>query len=192
MQLPEALCGKLSRIKLIAMDVDGTLTDGSMIFHNGSQIKAFHAQDGLGIRLAMNFGIDVAWITGNVSDAVADRAKRLGIECVYQGARYKTQALSEIISNKKLDPAEIAYIGDDLNDLPAFNAVGVSIAVSDAAAEVKDAADIVTSRSGGRGAVREAIEIILKARGQWQEAVASFLDELEKEEEARSGPEAVA
>ncbi len=182
---------KLSKIRILAMDVDGTLTDGDMTFCNGEQVKSFHVHDGLGIRLAINYGLRVAWITGNVATAVAERAEMLGVEDLYQGARYKSEALADLARRHKADVEEIAYIGDDLNDLPAFRAAGFTFAVGDACAEVKEVADAITQRAGGRGAVREAIETILKARGEWEEALASFLDELRNEEAGKQGPEAV-
>lgn len=183
---------RLKRIKLLAMDVDGTLTDGAMIFHGGEQIKSFSVYDGLGIRLAMNYGLRIAWITGNVTESVARRAHMLGVEDVYQGVRYKSRAIDEIAKLYSLNRNEIAYIGDDLNDLPAFERAGFSIAVPNAAEEVKARADMTTRLAGGKGAVREAIETILKAGGRWDDAVRSFLDELALEEDIKKGPEAVA
>ncbi|MCX6345805.1 MAG: HAD hydrolase family protein [Armatimonadetes bacterium] len=183
---------KLSKIKLLAMDVDGTLTDGNIIFLRGEQAKLYSVYDGLGIRLAMNFGLGIAWVTGNVTESVVARAKSLGINDVYQGARFKSEAMKQIAIDHNLTMEEIAFIGDDLNDIPAFECVGVSFAVANAVQEVLDRADIITKKNGGRGAVREAIETILKARGNWDEAVQSFLDELAREEAGESGPEAVA
>lgn len=182
---------RLSKIKLLVMDVDGTLTDGSMTFVGGEQIKTFNVYDGLGIRLAMNYGLGIAWITGNTSTAVAERAKTLGIADVYQGCWYKPDSLRDIASRRGLSMDEIAYIGDDLNDLPAFDVAGLSFAVSNASEEVKARADMITQKPGGQGAVREAIEIILKAGGQWEDAVNSFLSELAKEATGKRGPEAV-
>jgi 3-deoxy-D-manno-octulosonate 8-phosphate phosphatase (KDO 8-P phosphatase) len=183
---------RLSRIKLLAMDIDGTLTDGAMVFHGSEQIKSFNVYDGLGIRLAANYGLRIAWVTGNVSESVTRRAETLGVEDVYQGARFKSKALTEIAERHGLQRDEIAYIGDDLNDLPAFDHAGYSFAVANAADELKSRADAVTHLPGGRGAVREAIETILKARGKWDDAVQSFLKELAREEEQQKGPEAVA
>lgn len=174
------------------MDVDGTLTDGNMIFHGSEQVKTFSVYDGLGIRLAMNFGLKIAWVTGNKTDSVIHRAKTLGVTDVYQSARYKSTAMKQIASDYSLSTDQIAYIGDDLNDLPAFEVAGVSFAVANAVDEVRERADFITSRSGGRGAVREAIETILKGQGIWEEAVASFMDELQREEAGEKGPEAVA
>lgn len=174
------------------MDVDGTLTDGSMVFLGDEQIKSFSVYDGLGIRLAMNYGLKIAWVTGNVTASVAERARTLGVEAVYQGARYKTTSMRRIAADYGLSVDEIAFIGDDLNDLSAFDHAGVKIAPANAVAEVKARADLVTERPGGSGAVREAIEAILKARGEWESAVESFLQELREEEAGKAGPEAVA
>lgn len=183
---------KLVRIKLLAMDVDGTLTNGSMTFYDGHQLKTFNVLDGLGIRLAMNYGLKIAWITGNTSYAVTERAKTLGVTDIYQGARYKTEALRDAASKYGLSMDDVAYIGDDLNDIPAFGIAGLSIAVQNAVDELKDRADIITEKFGGSGAVREAIESILKAKGVWDDAVNSFIKELEREERQSVGPEAVA
>lgn len=183
---------RLCKIKMLAMDVDGTLTAGEMILFDGHQVKRFNVYDGLGTRLAMNYGLGIAWITGNTSAAVADRAKSLGVTDVYQDARYKTEALRSLCASYSLNMDEIAYMGDDLNDIPALELAGVAIAVANACDEVKERADVVTRRSGGHGAVREVIEMVLKARGEWEAAVQSFLCELKREQQDESGPEAVA
>lgn len=183
---------RLAKIKLLAMDVDGTLTEGEMILLDGRQIKLFNVYDGLGIRLAMNIGLGIAWVTGNTSVAVVERAKSLGVTDICQGARFKTKALEDLAARHSLGMDEIAYMGDDLNDIPALDLAGVAIAVANACAEVKARADIVTEREGGHGAVREVIETVLKARGEWEAAVEAFLDELRREQEGKAGPEAVA
>ncbi|MBI2843903.1 MAG: HAD hydrolase family protein [Armatimonadetes bacterium] len=182
---------KLKRIKLLAMDVDGTLTDGSMMMTPEGDVKAFNVLDGLGIRLAMAAGLDIAWITGNISRAVTLRAESLRISEVQQGARYKSVALHEIAKRKGYSREEVAYVGDDLNDLPAMQAAGVAFAVANAAAEVRVAADFVTERPGGCGAVREVIEAILKAQSRWDEGVREFLNELRREQERGEAPGAV-
>lgn len=183
---------KLSKIKMIAMDVDGTLTAGEMIFFDGHQVKRFNVYDGLGIRLAMNYGLGIAWITGNTSAAVTDRAKSLGVTDIYQGARFKTEALGRLCAAHNLNMEEVAYVGDDLNDVPALEMAGVAVAVANACDEVRERSDYVTRRAGGHGAVREVIEIVLKARGEWEAAVSSFLEELNREQQQQTGPEAVA
>jgi len=183
---------KLAGIKLLAMDVDGTLTEGEMVFLDGQQVKFFNVYDGLGIRLAINAGLKIAWVTGNTSKAVIDRAESLGVTEVYQGARYKSDAIDALAARHGVEIGEIAYMGDDLNDLPAFDRAGISIAVANAVEEAKVRADIVTQRGGGHGAVREIIEAILKARGEWDTAVESFLMELRCEQDGKAGPGAVA
>lgn len=183
---------RLARVRLLSMDVDGTLTEGEMVFVDGEQVKFFNVYDGLGTRLAINAGLKIAWVTGNVSKAVMERAESLGVTEVYQGARYKSDAIDALAAHCGVDLSEIAYIGDDLNDLPAFERAGVSIAVANAVDEVKARADIVTMRAGGHGAVREVIEMVLKARGEWEAAVESYLEELRREQDGKAGPEAVA
>ena len=183
---------RLAKIKLLAMDVDGTLTDGSMIFGNGEQVKVFSVYDGLGLRLAMNYGLKIAWVTGNITDIVAQRAQSIGVEEVYQGVRHKSQIIRDIAARHGISLEEIAYIGDDLNDLPAFEQAGFCFAPANAVEEVKARAAMVTERCGGRGAVREALEAIFKAKGQWEDAVSSFLSELEREDVGKAGPEAVS
>ena len=179
---------RLAKVKLLAMDIDGTLTDGKLLFIDGREIKQFSVYDGLGIRLAMNVGLDIAWVSGNSSAAVADRARMLEVKDLLQGVRLKSRAMAELIACKGLGPDQVAFMGDDLNDLPAFDVCGVRIAVANAAAEVKDRADYVTQRAGGDGAVREAIESILKARGEWDMALHKFLALL-KDEDARGTTE---
>lgn len=182
---------RLQPIRLLAMDVDGVLTDGSMIFTDVGDIKSFNAKDGLGIRLARAAGIEVVWITGNVSPVVARRAQDLKVSAIYQGARLKTVALADAAARWNLKPEEIAYIGDDINDIPAFGGAGVSIAVQDAVPEVRAVADIITELRGGSGAVREVIERILKAQGRWEQAMEMFLAELKREELHGEAAEAV-
>ncbi len=183
---------RLAEIRLLILDVDGTLTEGSMVFVEGDQLKSFNVHDGLGIRLARNFGLEVAIVTGNISNSVMMRAKTLGLKLVYQGVRHKSGIIDRIAEDTGLARGQIAYMGDDLNDLPAFERVGLRFAPSDAVSDIRERADVVTERRGGRGAVREAIEAILKARGEWEEAVASYLAELENEEAGKPAPEAVA
>ncbi|MFQ3549214.1 MAG: HAD hydrolase family protein [Armatimonadota bacterium] len=182
---------KLAKVKLIAMDVDGTLTDGSMVFMSGDQLKVFNARDGLGMRIALSNGLHIAWITGNICQAINERAETLGITHVYQGVWQKRKALKEISIAYGVSYEEMAYVGDDINDIPAFDTVGVSFAVNDASEEARLAADIVTSSKGGHGAVREVIERILKAQGEWEAAVKKFLDKLDVAEPTRIGPEAI-
>ena len=178
----------LKCIKLLATDVDGVLTDGSMIFGPTGDIKIFNAQDGLGIRLAMNLGLEVAWISGNTSEAITKRAQALRVTEVHLGQRLKSVILRDIAERKGLSLDEVAYIGDDLNDLPAIEIVGASFAVANASPEVKKSADYVTKESGGHGAVREVIELILNAQGRWEEGIRAFLESLKQEQELGATP----
>ncbi len=163
-------------IKLIVLDVDGVLTSGQLIFGNeGELMKMFHAQDGLGISVAHNAGLKIAIITGRKSQMVELRSAELRIADVYQGKSSKVEALHELMAKYNLTLEEIAYVGDDLNDLPVLLRVGLPCAVANAAPEVKEHAHFVTEKSGGNGAVREVIEYILKAQGKWQDIINGYL-----------------
>ncbi len=165
----------LRAIKLLALDVDGVLTDGSLcIGAEGETYKVFNAKDGMGISCALRCGLKVALITGRSSMIVKRRAEELGITILLQNVKDKNVALKTLSEKLRLMRCEIAYMGDDLNDLPAFACAGTTFAPADAAAEIKAAADTVTVATGGRGAVREVIESILKAQSQWQRLVAEY------------------
>jgi 3-deoxy-D-manno-octulosonate 8-phosphate phosphatase (KDO 8-P phosphatase) len=173
------------------MDVDGTLTDGNMILLGNTQLKIFNVHDGLGIRVAEEAGLKIAWVTGNVTQAVEERGRMLGLEDIYQNARNKAITINELAKKYNISTNEIAFIGDDINDIPAMKACGYGIAVLNAVDEVKDAADYITKRRGGEGAVREIIETLLKAQNRWEEAMAIFMKKLELEQVSLTGPEAV-
>ena len=165
-----------SKIKMIIFDVDGVLTDGKIVIGNGGEVlKEFNAQDGLGISLLRQNGVIPAIITGRTSGIVAHRAKELKIEDFYQGAKDKTLALRELKEKHQLEFSEMAYVGDDLIDLPVMMQVGLSFAVGNAVLEVKDHANYVTKNYGGNGAVREISEILLKAQGKWGNIIDSYL-----------------
>jgi len=167
------------QIKVLVCDVDGVLTDGAIIYGNGgSELKAFNSRDGLAIKLAGLSGLPVVWLTGRSSEAVARRGRELDAR-VWQGVAEKAAGLRRIADDLGITLAEIAYIGDDLNDLPALRLAGLPIAVADAMPEVIDAAAFVTNASGGRGAVREAIELILHCQQRWDAAVETFLAHLQ-------------
>lgn len=166
------------KIKLLALDVDGVLTNGEIIFGcDGELMKKFNAQDGMGITLARKAGLRIAIITGRESQMVKLRSAELNITDVYQGAMTKTQALAELKAKYNVTAEEIAYVGDDLNDLPVMVAVGLPCAVANAALEVKEHARFVTHSSGGSGAVREVIEYILKTQGKWENIIATYLQD---------------
>lgn len=164
-----------SNIKLIAMDVDGVLTDGSLIMGaNGEELKAFSVHDGVGIKLAHLAGLITAIITGRSSPIVLRRAKELGITEVYQDVVDKELALNDLLEKYKLKDYQVAYIGDDINDLKIMKRVGVKIATLNAVREVKDIADFITEVEGGRGAVRDAINTILEKKGVLIDAINKF------------------
>lgn len=156
-----------ARLRLLALDVDGVLTDGSITYGNdGEELKAFNIRDGLGIKLLQRAGIEVAIITGRESAIVARRARELGIETVVQGREDKREALLELCAQKGLTLEACAYMGDDLPDLGAIRAAALGLTVIDAPNIVAENADWQSSVPGGRGAVREACEAILFARGE--------------------------
>jgi len=168
------------------MDVDGVLTDGSIVWGVDAsgellELKAFNARDGLGLSVAQAAGLRIAWITGRVSRVVERRAEELGAIEVCQRARDKRRTLSELAARLGLGQSAVLYVGDDLNDLPAYAAAGVRVAVADAAEGVRELADWVTEAPGGRGAVREVVEGVLRAQGRWEDAVRAFLAQLEAE-----------
>jgi 3-deoxy-D-manno-octulosonate 8-phosphate phosphatase (KDO 8-P phosphatase) len=163
-------------IELILSDVDGVLTDGGIWYDNqGVELKAFHIRDGLGIKLWQRAGFRFGILTARTSHIVKLRAQELGIDPVRQGFENKLPVAEEILRELKLRPEQACYIGDDLTDLPVIRFVGLGVAVADAAAEVRSAAQLVTQLSGGRGAVREAIEAILKAKSRWDDVIQRYV-----------------
>ncbi len=165
----EALALRCRRLKLLLTDVDGVMTDGSLLLlADGSEAKAFHVRDGLGLVLARRAGLRAGLVSGRTSAAVARRAAELELDVVVQGAADKAVALRRILAEQGLDPSEVAYIGDDVNDLPVLTQVGLSAAPADAPVEVKAQTFMVTDAAGGRGCLREFIEAILRARGDWE------------------------
>jgi len=170
------LQSKCQVIELLLADVDGVLTDGSIIYNNqGIETKRFHVRDGVGIKLWQKSGNRFGIVTQRSSHAVRVRAGELGVDLVRQGAAEKTAAVSAIVEELGLGLERVAYIGDDLPDLPVIRMVGLGVAVADAAEEVRAEADYVTSLGGGRGAVREAVEMILKSQRRWEDVVRSYL-----------------
>ena len=173
----ESLTASLQKIKLLALDVDGVLTDGSIyISPAGEVFKGFNAKDGMGISCALRSGLQIAVITGRQSPIVERRCEELGITLLQQGVKDKRLALQQMAQKLGLVREEIAYMGDDLNDIPAFKASGLNLVPADAAIEVMAVADIITKASGGRGAVREAITMILAAQDNWNVIVNSYLN----------------
>lgn len=175
MKMTEDAFSRAQKVKLIIFDVDGVLTDGGIyIGANGELFKAFHCQDGLGITLAHKFGLKTAILTGRESLCTTFRAKELGITAVKQGQMDKRNAYKELKAEFNLRDEEIAYVADDLIDLPVFIQVGFRAAVGNARIEVKEHAHFVAENTGGNGAVREVLEFIFKSQGKWSEIVQQY------------------
>lgn len=172
----KALIEKAAIIKLAVFDVDGVLTDGRLILgESGNEYKAFHARDGHGLVMLKESGCHIAVITARSSKIVAERMTSLGIEYVYQGEKDKGARLLKLIGELGLEREQVAYVGDDVIDLPAMTKVGLPIAVADARPEVKENADWTTEDCGGQGAVREVCEFILKAQGKFEDRIKAYL-----------------
>jgi 3-deoxy-D-manno-octulosonate 8-phosphate phosphatase (KDO 8-P phosphatase) len=166
--LDEKLIEKMKTIRLLVLDVDGVMTDGKIIMNDmGREIKNFDVKDGHGIKILMRCGIDVILLTGRRSAVVEHRAKDIGIEEVYQGIYNKLEKFEEILQNKSFNYENIAFVGDDIVDIPLLKRVGFSVAVADATEDVKKCVDYITKKAGGDGAVREVCELILQAQGKW-------------------------
>ncbi len=163
-------------IALLLSDVNGVLTDGRIILDNqGIESKAFYVRDGLGIKLWQKAGYQFGMLTLRSTQSLKVRAAELGIEIIRQGTPDKLAALKQILAELKLGRDRVCYLGDDLPDLPVMRVVGLGIAVADACEEVRQAAHCTTQQRGGRGAVREVIELILKAQCRWTEVIQTYL-----------------
>ncbi len=163
-----ALRKKAAQIRLLLLDVDGVLTDGRIIVDDrGVETKHFHVRDGQGIALLQRSGIEVGWITGRSSKVVRHRAKELRLTLLFQGVLDKLAVYDQIKKNLHLSDAQIAYVGDDIIDLPVLRRAGLAVMVGDGSAELQAVADYVTAAPGGKGAVREVAELILKAQHKW-------------------------
>jgi 3-deoxy-D-manno-octulosonate 8-phosphate phosphatase (KDO 8-P phosphatase) len=167
---------RAARVKLLILDVDGVLTDGGLIWNaDGQESKAFHVHDGHGIRLVQRSGIEVALLTGRSSQVVSLRAKDLGIKLVVQGSRNKLTDYEEMLKQRQLDDRDVAYVGDDLVDVPVFRRVGLAVAVAEAAAYVHAQCHLSTENGGGKGAVREVCDLLLQTQGKWEEVTTPYL-----------------
>lgn len=171
---PAAVAARARKIRLLLMDVDGVLTAGHVLLlplGDGTtvEMKAFHSQDGAGLKLARDAGLRTGVISGRQSPAMTRRAQEVGMEFVFQGCSEKLPAYEEILQIARVRDSEVAYIGDDLPDLPVLERVGLAIAVANAVNEVRRAVHHVTRKGGGDAGVREAIEGILKAQGKWRD-----------------------
>lgn len=157
-----------SRVRLLILDVDGVLTDGSLTYSAaGEETRRFHVRDGLALVEAQRAGLAIAVISGRASPAVTRRLSELGVREIHQGVADKGQALTELVARLGVEAGEVAVMGDDLPDLPLMRQAGMALAPADAVAEVRRAAHWVSRRPGGAGAVREAVEMLLRARKAW-------------------------
>jgi len=170
LEVGEELREKAKKTRLLLLDVDGVLTDGKIIYDSrGHDMKLFDVHDGLGVYILHKAGIKTILITAKGSRAIAPRAKDMRVEAVFENISPKTAVLEKILKKYKFDISEICFVGDDLVDLCLIKKVGFPIAVFNACPEIKQAASYITIREGGRGAVREVAELILKSQGRWQE-----------------------
>jgi len=165
-----------SKIKLVLFDVDGVLTDGRLFLDDtGKECKAFHSRDGHGLRMLQHTGIEVGIITGRTSQVVEFRAADLGITLLFQGCRDKLAVYQALVKNRSLDPDTIAFVGDDVVDLPIMTRVGLAVTVQDGHYLVKQQAHWITPNAGGYGAARDVCEMIISAQGRYEKAFGAFL-----------------
>jgi 3-deoxy-D-manno-octulosonate 8-phosphate phosphatase (KDO 8-P phosphatase) len=167
---------RAAQVEYVLTDVDGVLTDGGIVFlGRDEEIRRFHVRDGSGIKYAQRAGLKVGFVSGRDSPVVARRAAELGVADLFQGSIKKLPVLEELMARHGLAAERFAYLGDDLIDLPILTRVGLAAAVADAHQEVRARAHLVTKTAGGQGALRELIEVVLKARGQWDALLAGYL-----------------
>ena len=173
--LTDEIRKKINPIQILILDVDGVLTDGGIIMDDeGRETKRFDVRDGHGLKILMRCDVEIILLTGRTSRVVEHRASDLGINEVHQGAWNKLEVFEEILRKKDVGAECIAYMGDDIVDVPVLRRAGFSASVADAADDVKKIVDYVTEKDGGRGAVREVCELILKAKGRWPEVAARY------------------
>lgn len=174
--ITEAVKNRILPLKMILLDVDGVLTQGDVIYNDSSvETKVFNVKDGLGIRLLMDAGIKVGIITGRSSGALSARCENLGIDLVYDGVKDKVAVLEKIVKDLGMAYNEVAFVGDDLPDIGIMKRVGCAFSVNNACIETQDVALYVTDLDGGKGAVREISELVLKAKGLWEQVTRKFL-----------------
>ncbi len=167
---------KLKAVRLLLLDVDGVLTDGRIIINDaGEETKTFNVRDGHGLKMLQRAGVRIGIITGRHSRVVAHRMRELGIDLVVQGAKDKLLPFRQMLEELSLSPEQVAYVGDDIVDLPILLRVGFSASVADGCVDVRQRVDFVSAFAGGRGAVREICELLLKAQGQWESVMARYL-----------------
>jgi 3-deoxy-D-manno-octulosonate 8-phosphate phosphatase (KDO 8-P phosphatase) len=178
-QSPDAL-ERARRVEFILMDVDGVLTDGQILIMPDGQgvtheFKTFNVHDGVALTFARRIGLRLGLLTGRTSESVTARAKELGMEVVEQGSLNKLETYQKIRAAIKLEDQQIAFMGDDLQDLPVLRRAGFAVSVANAQEDIKKFCHLVTGHDGGRGAVREALEFIIRAQGKWEEIMARYL-----------------
>jgi 3-deoxy-D-manno-octulosonate 8-phosphate phosphatase (KDO 8-P phosphatase) len=170
----KSLAAKLAGVKILFCDVDGVLTNATVLIGDGREFKQFHIQDGLGLRLLQRAGVKVGWISNRPSTATQQRADELKIDFLHQGKGSKVEAVQAILAEARLRWEDVCYIGDDVVDLGAMKRAGTAIAVANGIEEVKALADYVTRAQGGCGAVREVVGLILRAQNKWQHLVLEY------------------
>ncbi|MFK5984200.1 MAG: 3-deoxy-manno-octulosonate-8-phosphatase KdsC [Pseudomonadota bacterium] len=168
---------KAKNIRLLICDIDGVMTDGSLFFgDNGQEYKAFNALDGHGIKMLQDTGVKVAILTGRTSNIVLHRMKNLSVELIYQGQSDKRIGYQQLLEDLNIKAEQVAYIGDDVIDLPVMTKVGLAIAVANAHPLVKKHADMITENRGGHGAVRELCDFLLQAQGNYEQLMSQYLE----------------
>ena len=172
--LSKSLLKRLAKVKLLLCDVDGVLTNATVLIGDGREFKEFNIHDGLGLRLLQREGIRVGWVSARPSTATRQRAEELKIDFLYQDKGSKVAAIEEILAAASCRWEQVCYMGDDVVDLGALRRAGVAVGVANAISEVKQLAHYVTQAEGGRGAVREVVGLLLQAQGRWKRIVAEF------------------
>ena len=172
--MEKPLAARLARVKLLVCDVDGVLTDGTVLMGDGKEYKTFSIQDGLGMLLLKRNGVRVAWVSNRPSPVTTQRAEELRIDFLFQEKGNKVEAVNVILKEASANWDEVCYMGDDVVDLGALKRAGVAVAVTNAIPEAKAMADYVTKAAGGRGAVREVVVMILKAQKKWTGLIGEF------------------
>ena len=172
---PAELSERIKKIRLVIFDVDGVLTDGRIVYDSrGTDLKFFDVADGLGMALLDKAGIDTVMMTAKGSRVVSRRAKDFNIKAVYQDCRDKLATFEKIQARFKIKPEEVCFVGDDLVDLPVLKRVGFAVSVPNAVDEAREVSHYITKKPGGRGAVREICDMILKTQGKWEEVIARY------------------
>lgn len=174
MTVPESLLPRLQRVRLFLCDVDGVLTDSSVFMGGGAEFKRFNIRDGLGLRLLQNAGIRVGWVSARPSHATTERATDLKVDFLHQSPEPKVQAIDAILAKAGVTWEQTVYMGDDVVDLGALRRVGFAAVPADGIHEARALAHYVTTAGGGHGAVREVVDLILEAQGQWDGVIAKF------------------